>query len=83
MNSSPDIGVTERTKMSSQTSKEMANQESDRQMSDSNDLENPKFDPSDDNSEESSEIPESNGFPDLAPSKSIDFPDGADPFLFD
>jgi hypothetical protein len=81
MNSCPDTGVTERTKMSSQTSKEMANKESNRRTSDSNDLENLKFDSSDENSEESSETLESNGFPDLAPSKSIDFPDGADPLL--
>jgi hypothetical protein len=55
----------------------MTDKESEPRTSPSNDLENLKFDQVDENSEESHEIPpESKDFPDLAPSRSMDFPDG-------
>ena len=66
----------------SQTSTKMVDKESDSGTSHSNDLENLKFDQSDENSEESHETPpEAKDFPDLAPSRSHDFPDGADPLF--
>jgi len=68
--------------VSSQTSVDMPDKESDPRTSPSNDLENSKLDPTDENSEESRETPpELKDFPDLAPSKSMDFPDGADPLF--
>jgi hypothetical protein len=67
--------------MSSQTRMELTDKESDPRTSRLNDLENLKFDESDQNSEELGDSPpESKDFPDLAPSRSMDFPDGADPF---
>lgn len=60
----------------------MVDKESDQRASNSNDLENLKFYQCDENSEEFHETPpEAKDFPDLAPSKSLDFPDGADPLF--
>ena len=85
MNSSTDVEATDSTQMSSQTSTYMEDKENDSRLTrNSNDLENPKFDQGEEDSEGSGGTPpESKDFPDLAPSKSMDFPDGADHRLLD